>query len=539
MAVEFNLAQLLESVAGVVPDREALAWGDRRFTFGELAERARRFASFLHGRGFGVHTAREDLAGHESGQDHLALYLYNGNEYLEAMLGAFRARVAPFNVNYRYVRDELQYLLADSGARGIVYHSSFAPVLGDVLATLPAVELLVQVDDGAGNELLPGAVDYESVVAAGDPAGPPVDPSPDDLYILYTGGTTGMPKGVLWRQHDIFVAAMGGRAVADYDAVVERARGGGMRCLLLPPLMHGAAQWISLSTLNGGGSVVFPRETRQLEPRDVWDTVEAEQPLMLSVVGDAMLRPLLAELERQPADLASLRAVVSGGAPLHPTLKEKLTAMAPNVMILDAVGSSETGAQMSQTHVPGQPAPNLFTPGPGTVVLDEEMRTQLAPGAEEIGWLAQEGSVPLGYLGDAGKTARTFPVVEGVRYAVPGDRARLLADGRIELLGRDSVTINTGGEKVFAEEVERAIGAHDGVDDVVVVGRPSEQWGQEIVALVQRAEGSEVGAEELVAQAAQSLARYKLPKAVVFVPTVVRSPSGKADYRWAAQRALE
>jgi fatty-acyl-CoA synthase len=539
----FNLALTFETVAGAVPQRECMVWGDRRFTFAQIAERSRRLASYLSEQGLGVRTERQTLAGHESGQDHLALALYNGNEYLEGMVGSYRARVAPFNVNYRYVGEELRYLLSDAAPRALVYHASLSPILAEVLDDVPPIDVLLHVDDASGNDPLPGAVPYEKALAAGSPEGPDVEPSPDDLYILYTGGTTGMPKGVLWRQHDIFMAAMGGRTigswevVADYEELAERARrGGALRLGLLPPLMHGAAQWAAFMMFADGSSVVLPDDPRRLDPADVWHTFERQGVNTFSVVGDAMLRPLLLELDRGSYDTSAVLAVGNGGAPLSPAVRQLALERLPNLVIIDTAGSSETGAQM-QTVSADPSAAGTFAPGPGTVVVSEELDKVLAPGHDGLGWLAQTGAVPLGYLGDAEKTARTFPVIDGARFSIPGDRARLLADGNIELLGRDSVTVNSGGEKIFAEEVERAIAGHPAVADVVVAGRPSERWGQEVVAVVQLAEGHTATSEDVVDHAAGHIARYKLPKAVVFVPAVQRSPSGKADYRWAKEQA--
>ena len=537
---QFNLADAFETVAGVHPDRVCLVWGDTRLTYSQMADRSRRLGAYLRGRGLGAHTERAGLAGHESGQDHLGIYLYNGNEYLESMLGAFMARVAPFNVNYRYVADELLYLLENSQARALVYHEAFAPTLAEVLDRLPRLEVLLQVADGSGNELLPGAVDYETALAGTDPD-LDVQPSPDDLYILYTGGTTGMPKGVLWRQHDIFLSAMGGRniltqeTVESYDDVAAQARAfeEPLKFLVLPPLMHGAAQWVTFIALNNGHTVVLPPDTTRFDPGEVWRTIESERCTTLTVVGDAIARPLVEELERGSYDTSSLLTVGNGGAPLTPTIKARLLEQLPNLFLTDAVGSSETGAQMSHLSSKEDTSSGRFSPGPGTVVVSEDLDKVLVPGHDGIGWLAQTGWVPLGYFADAEKTARTFPVIDGVRYSVPGDRARLLAGGEIELLGRDSVTINSGGEKIFAEEVERAIAGHPAVHDVVVVGKPSERWGQEVVALVELSPGAEATADEIVAHAGRHVARYKLPKDVVFLDAIQRSPSGKADYRWA------
>jgi 3-oxocholest-4-en-26-oate---CoA ligase len=537
---QFNLADAFETVAGVHPDRECVIWGDKRLTFSQVADRSRRLGAYLRSRGLGAHTERSELAGHESGQDHLGIYLYNGNEYLEAMIGAFMTRVAPFNVNYRYVADELLYLLDNSQCRALVYHAAFAPTLAEVRDRLPRLEVLIQVADDSGNDLLTGAVEYETVLAATDPV-IDVHPTPDDLYILYTGGTTGMPKGVLWRQHDIFLSAMGGRnilsqeKVESYDDVAAQARAFAepLRFFVIPPLMHGAAQWVAFIALNNGHAVVLPPDTRTFDPAEAWRTIERERCTTLTTVGDAIARPLVEELEAGSYDTSSLLSVGNGGAPLTPTIKARLIEQLPHVLLTDAVGSSETGAQMNHLSTAEDTSSGRFNPGPGTQVVSEDLDKVLEPGHDGIGWLAQTGWVPLGYFADPDKTARTFPVIDGVRYSVPGDRARLLANGEIELLGRDSVTINSGGEKIFAEEVERAIAGHPAVHDVVVVGRASERWGQEVVALVELSERAEATPEDIVTHAAQHVARYKLPKDVLFLDAIQRSPSGKADYRWA------
>jgi acyl-CoA synthetase (AMP-forming)/AMP-acid ligase II len=543
---QFNLARAFDTLVETLADRECIVWKDRRLTYADLAERSKRLASYLHAQGVGIRHERDGLAGHESGQDHVALALYNGNEYLEAMLASYRTRAAAFNVNYRYVGEELRYLLNDARPRALIYHASLAPTLSQVLPTLDvSPDVLLQVADESGNALLDGAVDYEAAIAASSPEALAVEPSPDDLYILYTGGTTGMPKGVLWRQHDIFMAAMGGRKVGtweivtSYEDITERLNNSmPIRLLILPPLMHGAAQWAAFMLMAQGATLVLPNDPRRMDPDDVWRTVEREKVNSMTIVGDAMLRPLVMQLDNATYDLGSFFAVGNGGAPLTPAVRELAMARLPKLMITDSAGSSETGAQMYV--VAGKDAQaGKFLPGPGTVVVDETLSTVLDAGHEGIGWLAQTGSVPLGYLGDADKTARTFPVIGGIRYSIPGDRARHLASGEIELLGRDSVTVNSGGEKIFVEEVERAIAGHPDVADVVVTGRPSERWGQEVVAVVQLNLGSAPDPESIVTHASEHIARYKLPKEVVFVDRVQRSPSGKADYRWAAEQATK
>jgi len=546
---QFDLATVSEVVAAAIPDREAIVFGDRRLTYADLAERTRRLASYLHGKGLGCRTERSELAAHESGQDHIALYLYNGNEYIEGMLGCAKARAVSFNVNYRYVAEELRFLLDDASTRGIIYHSSFAPVVADLLGSMTDEErsriaVLLQVDDGSGEALLPGADDYESALAASDPAGPGLTPSPDDLYIVYTGGTTGMPKGVLWRSDDIFMNAMGGKEVGtwvemqSYDQIAQRARdNAGFRLMTLPPLMHGAAQWAAFMMLNAGSTLIIP-QARNMDPAEVWRLVERERIQSIVVVGDAMARPLLDELRSGDYDTSSLFVLGNGGAAFSTALKEEFLDTLPDLLINDSLGSSETGAQASTLSSKGGISAAEFQPGPGATVVSEDLTAVLEPGHEGVGWSAQSGSVPLGYLGDAEKTARTFPAIDGVRYSVPGDRAIWRSDGVIELLGRDSQCINSGGEKIFVEEVEQAILSHPDVADVLVCGRPSERWGNEVVAVVQLDEGVAADEAALSAHANESVARYKLPKAWVFVERIQRSPSGKADYRWAKQLAV-
>ncbi|WP_135453462.1 acyl-CoA synthetase [Mycobacterium sp. DL99] len=547
--MQFTVPAVAEAVATALGDRPLIVQGDRRFTYRQIVDRSNRLAAYLHSRGLGARTERSQLAGHEVGQDLLGIYAYNGPEFVESLLGSFRARVAPFNVNYRYVKNELQYLLADSGASALVYHAAFAPRVAEILGDLPALRVLIQIADDSGNELLYGAVDYESIAGSPTLTAPAVEPSPDDLYVLYTGGTTGMPKGVLWRQHDIFMTAFGGRNMVtgekaqSVEEIVGRAVDNpGTKLLILPPLIHGAAQWGAMTALTTGQTVVFPSVVDRFDADDVVRTIERERVLVATVVGDAMARPLLdaikTGLRDGTVDVSSLSVVANGGAQLTPYVKQQLIDAKSNLIVVDGVGSSETGAQMSHMSAPGAVSTGTFNAGPDTCVVAEDFTAVLSAGHDGLGWLAQRGFVPLGYKGDATKTAATFPVIDGVRYATPGDRARHLDSGAIELLGRDSATINSGGEKIFAEEVESAIASHPAVRDVVVTGRPSERWGQEVVAIVALADGASAEAEELIRHAESSVARYKLPKAVVFRPVIERSPAGKADYRWAREQAV-
>ena len=539
--MSFNLSTVFHTVATTIPDQQVMVWRDKRLTYSQTDDRIDGIAHYLAAQGLGCHTERDQLAGHQCGQDTMGLYLRNGNEYLEAMVAGYRARVAPFNVNYRYVEEELLYLLSDAKARALVYAAEFAPHVQSIRGRLPELRVLIQVADDSGNELLPDAVDYESIVGTPAPATGMPEPSGDDLYVLYTGGTTGMPKGVLWRQHDIFMSAMGGRPfmggepLHTYDDLSEQVRAGaGARSLLLlPPLMHGAAQWGVFNTITSGGWIAVPDDVRRFHADDILRLAERERVLGIPVVGDAMARPLVDQIEKGDYDLSGLMALTNGGAPLSPTVRDRLLAALPNLIVMDAVGSSESGAQMTTVATKGAEVRTAtFTPLADTTVVAVDFSRVLQPGEGE-GWLARRDLVPLGYLGDAEKTARTFPTIDGVRWSIPGDKARLLEDGRIELLGRDSVTINSGGEKIFAEEVERAVASHPAVYDVVVAGRPSERWGNEVVAIVQFAEGKSATDDELADACRSHIADYKIPKAFIRTDKVVRSPAGKADYRWA------
>ncbi len=541
--MEFSFAQVFDTLASAMPDRELLVWRDRRLTYSQVHERSRRLAGYLHSRGLGCRIERDGLAGHESGQDHVGLYLYNGNEYLEGMLGCWYTRAASLNVNYRYVEEELQYLFENSGARAIIYNSVFAPQVAAVRERLPKVELLIQVADDSGNELLPGAVDYEEVLASAPALPDSVEPSPDDLYVLYTGGTTGMPKGVLWRSADVFIAAMGGRGIdgvelESSDALFKQAADSApFSAVVGPPLMHGAAQWASFLMMCMGATLVIPEVVEKLDPADFLSTLVREKCVSFSMVGDAFARPLIDEIKRGDYDLSGLMIIGSGGAPLSTDNKEALLELVPHATIMDSIGSSETGMQGSNpSNRDSGVTTGDFLPAPGSCVVSEDLSRLLKPGDDETGWFAQTGRVPLGYLDDAEKTAHTFPVIDGVRYSVPGDRARWREGGVIDVLGRDSVTINSGGEKIFAEEVEAALKHHADVYDTVVAGRPSDRWGQEVVAVVHLRDGATAGEAELLAEAALHVARYKLPKAFVFREEIQRSPSGKADYRWAREQ---
>ena len=540
----FNVARINCAIAAAIPEREAVVYGDRRLTYGDIHKRSNRLANFLLQHGITIRTERESLENWESGQDHVALYMYNCNEFLEGMLATFKARAAQFNVNYRYVAEELQYLLRDAQTTAVIYHGRFADTLADVLPSLPHVRLLIQVDDGSGNPLLPGAYDYERALASASDETPSLPWSDDDAYILYTGGTTGMPKGVLWRQADCAVANLGGRmpdgaVVPDLETFAARAkRSRGLRIMPASPFMHGAGSYVSFNAWHWGNTVVIHDITHRFDAQNVLQTAEREQVNMLLTIGDAFGRPLLEELRRHDYDLSALQIVMNTGAILSDQVKAGLIDAVPHLRISDSLGTSETGPQGNViTDANTKQKKSAFKLMPDAEVLSADRKRVLKPGDDELGWLVKRNFVPLGYLSDKDKTLETFPVVNDNRYVVGGDRVRLLENGVLEYHGRESFTINSGGEKIFAEEVEIAIKHHPDVIDVVVVGRPSERWGSEVVAIVQLKVGLQTPEADLLAETAQHVARYKLPKVFVFVEHLQRQPNGKTDYGWAVAQA--
>ena len=521
-------------------------WRDRRLTYAELNARSRRFGRALRRLGLGCRVERSALSPWESGQDHVALYLYNSNEYLEALMGAFKARAVGVNVNYRYVADELHYVLANADARAIVYHLAFAPTLRQVLPRLPELRVLIHVADDSGESPLPGSIDYREIVVAESPEALDLPYSADDLYILYTGGTTGMPKGVLWRQEDVFFNGLGGHVpgfpkLDEPQKILDHvAMGIGGRFLIAMPFMHGAGHWAALNTFHRGGTAVLPDENQRLDAHSYWQAVERHSADQIGVIGDAFAQPLIRALHENAYDVSRVRLVMSTAAVFSPSVKRELLSLLPeSTLVVESIGGSEMGLQaMSMTSGGGDGGLPTFDLRPGTVLLDPERRTFLGPDSRELGWIASSGHLPLGYLEDAEKTRRTFPTIAGMRYVVGGDRARYGDDGRLVFLGRESVCINTGGEKVYVEEVERVLKSHPAVLDALVVGVPSERYGQEVTAVVSLHPGSAApSVADIRAHCAPHLAGYKIPRAVVTAAEVVRSPSGKPDYAWATEFA--
>jgi 3-oxocholest-4-en-26-oate---CoA ligase len=543
---DFNLAEVHEAIAEVIGDREALISSSRRLTWNELTDRTRRLANFLLGKGLTVHRERHELNNSEAGQDRVAILLCNRPEYIETMVGSFKARLVPCNVNYRYTASELRYLFADMAPAAVVFEGQFATVLESALAEMNLDPVLLEVGTTDGSASLTGAIEYEDALASSPSSRPDVACSPDDLYILYTGGTTGSPKGVLWRQADVFVTALGGRdfqkGAREWSSIEEFttsiASRKGIRALSAAPFMHGTGQWIGLQALHSGGAIVIPNIIDRFDANDVLDTVSREGVNLLAIAGESFAKPILTALQGEDRNLSALNMLISSGAALTPQSKRNIISHLEHVRIRDTVGSSEAGP-LAQVVNGGETMSNetRFTPDDETFVLDEKKEKFLEPGHHGVGWLARGGRIPLGYLNDPEKTFETFRNVQGVRVSVPGDRAVLEMDGTLNVLGRDSVTINSGGEKIYAEEVESVILKHPDIRDVIVVGRQSERWGSEVTALIETEQGVALEANEILELCALHIARYKLPKNIIVVERVMRSPAGKPNYAWARQVA--
>ena len=532
----FNLADLFELVADAVPDREVIVSPARRLTFAELDERANRLANVLTASGI-------------SAGDHIGLQLLNGSEYLEGMLAAFKLSAVPVNVNFRYVENELRHLYDDADLVAVVHHRRFSPRVAAAAVAAPKVKHLFVVDDDSGEDVAGGAVDYEQALREASADRPDGSArTGDDRYIAYTGGTTGLPKGVVWRQEDIFFAAMGGGDVFQSGnfiktpgEIVERIPEFGGTILTTPPLMHVSAQWGVFHSLFAGGRVVFPPQGA-FDADAIWRLIADEGVNILTIVGDAMARPLAdafakAKESGTAYDASSLIVIGSGGATLSTAAKARLAELLPNLMIVDGFGSSETGVVGNKLHAAGDTSTSpRFTVNAQTNVLDEDGKP-VEPGSGKVGRLARKGHVPLGYYKDQKKTATTFLEIDGERWVLPGDNATVDEDGTVVLLGRGSTSINTGGEKVYPEEVETALMTSDDVADAVVVGLPDERWGERVVAVVKPAAGASPTLESLQQHARASLAGYKLPRALVLVDTLERTPAGKPDYKWAKEKA--
>ena len=529
---EWSLGEVNEVVSSAIPERVMVVSRGVRRTYGEVRDRTRALASYFGARGLGVHRERGDLERWECGQDRVAVLMHNRVEHLETLLGCWKARIVPCNVNYHYTPGEVAALLRIVGARAVVYERGLAPKLQEAIDEL---DLLVEVDDGSEEHTLPGAEHFEAALALGANGAVPAS-SPDDGYLACTGGTTGRPKGVLWRQADIFVAGMGGTDDMTADALRARAQAGGGVWFPASPLMHVAAQWTALLATHLGATVVLHDDSARFDARTILETAAAERATMMTIVGDAYARPMIDELRAREYDLSELRLIGTGGTATSLELKRALHDLLPQATVRDGYGASEIGA-MASGDTPEGPGEQRFTLGADARLLSADRTRFLDPVDEEVGWLAKCRRVPLGYLDDPAATTETFPSVDGIRVAIPGDRARFDADGMVVLLGRDSLVVNTGGEKVFVEEVEDVLKQHPEVIDALVIGRANERFGQEVVAIVQVSPAARPEPQDLREWCAARLARYKAPRAFAFTELVERHPSGKANYQWATKMA--
>ena len=523
--MQFNMADLFESVADALPEREALVCGERHLSYAQLDARANRLGHHLASRGVRP-------------GDHVGCYMMNGTEYLETMLGCFKIRAVPININYRYVEDELRYLFRDADLVAVVHHREFGPRVSAVRDAMKAHKAFLHVEDGSGARA--EGMEFEAALAAASPERGFPERLAGDLFIIYTGGTTGMPKGVMWRHEDLFFAGMrGGNPTGEPakkpEDVARVARAGTpITMMAAPPLIHGAAQLGSFIAFWMGNRVAL---ASQFRPREVWELVEREKVVSLSLVGDAMARPLAEALEEPGAhyDLSSLAVLSSAGAILSDAVRAQLKAKIPRLIIIDSWGSSETGYQGNAAPGSSPDTGLRFQMNERNTVLDESLQP-VEPGSGVVGMLAQRGHVPLGYYNDPEKTAKTFVSVKGERWVLPGDMATLDEDGTIRVFGRGSVCINSGGEKIYPEEVEAACKAHPDVFDAVVVGVPDERWGSRVAAVVELRPGCRLALEDLDRHCRTRIAGYKVPRELHVVDEMKRSPSGKADYPWA--RAL-
>jgi len=533
VAVALNIADLAEHAIDAVPDRVALISGDQKLTYAQLEEKANRLAHYLIDQG----VQKDDKVG---------LYCRNRIEIVIAMLGIIKAGAILVNVNYRYVEGELRYLFENSDMVALVHERQYSDRVANVLPDTPNVKTILVVEDGSdvpdNDYERYGGVEFYSAIAQGSPERDFGERSADAIYLLYTGGTTGFPKGVMWRHEDIYRVLFGGTDFAtgefvkdEHDLARAAAANPPMIRYPIPPMIHGATQsamWMSI--FSGQTTVLAP----EFNADEVWRTIHDHNVNLLFFTGDAMARPLLDALTKDnDYDLSSLFLLASTAALFSPSIKEKLLELLPNRVITDSIGSSETGFGGTSIVTAGAPhsgGPRV-TIDHRTVVLDED-GNEVQPGSGVRGFIAKKGNIPVGYYKDEKKTAETFRVIKGVRYAIPGDWAVVEEDGSVTMLGRGSVSINSGGEKIYPEEVEAALKGHPDVFDALVVGVPDPRYGQHVAAVVQARPGCRPSLAELDSFVRSEIAGYKVPRSLWLVDEVKRSPAGKPDYRWAKEQ---
>ena len=537
--MEFNAADIFEGVVDRVPDREAIVHGSTRLTYKELDARSNKAANALKKLGI------------KKGS-HVGIYAFNCVEWLEIMLGAYKLCAIPININYRYVEEELKYLIENADMEAIFYHKQFSKKLENIKGQLPLLKSFICINDHSDNEnVIEESFDFESLIINEDESRLKVQRSGDDQYILYTGGTTGMPKGVVWRMEDVLMTlgggidAVTGEKYKTPEEFADKCLQDQTIALALAPFMHGGAQWQSFNAFFSGWKLII-NDQISFDADYIWEVVAKEKVMNLTIMGDAMGRPLCDALPKaieKGLDLSSLFVLSSTASVFSATIKDTILEFLPNLFLIDAVGSSETGATGVNIHTKdgklkdsgGGPK---FTKPDFSEILNLDTKEIIPPSdTQTIGYLARKGHVPLAYYKDEEKSKKTFIEVNGERYSIPGDMAKYEVDGQMTLLGRGSVSINSGGEKIFPEEVEMALKAHPNIFDCLVVGVKDERWGQKVVAVIQRREDIEISLEEIKEVASKYIASYKMPKAIVFSELIERAPSGKPNYQWAQEYA--
>ena len=536
--MEFNAADIFEGVVQRIPDREAVVLGETRLTYKELDARANKAAHALKKLNI-------------SQGSHIGIYAFNCIEWLEIMLGAYKLCAIPININYRYVEEELKYLMNNADIEAIFFHQQFSDKLNNIADALPLLKTYVSINDGSDAKSDLVCVDYEALIEHESEEQVPQLRSGDDQYILYTGGTTGMPKGVVWRMEDVLMTlgggidAVTGEKYPTPEALADKCLQDQTTALALAPLMHGAAQWQSFNAFFSGWKLVFNDQVT-FDAHHAWDLIAKERVMNVTITGDAMGRPLCDALPaalQRGLDLSCLFVIASSASVFSSSIKDTMITLLPNLFIIDAVGSSETGATGVNIHTKDGKlkdsggGPKFNKPDFSAILNLETQQIIPQSDTETIGYLARKGHVPIAYYKDPEKSKKTFIDVEGERFSVPGDMAKYESDGQITLLGRGSVSINSGGEKIFPEEVEMALKAHPNVFDCLVVGVKDETWGQKVVAVIQRRDSSELTLEDLKETSAKYIASYKMPKALIFSDLIERAPSGKPNYQWAQEFA--
>jgi 3-oxocholest-4-en-26-oate---CoA ligase len=521
----WNFAEIWETAASRVPDAVALRHGDREITWSAFDQRANGIARTLLDAG-------------ASEQDKVAQYLYNCPEYMEAMFGVYKAGLVPVNTNYRYADEELVYLWDNADAVAVVFHGTFTDRIEGIRARVPGVRTWLWVDDGSG-PCPEWATPYEAAAASGtdDRVVAPWGRDGHQILMMYTGGTTGMPKGVMWRHDDLIHAVLYTTnplfaGDPDYDALAESIAGPGLQMLPACPLMHGTGQFTAFIGLSAGGSVTTLTQ-RHLDVVEMLDTIESKKIQALTIVGDAFAKPILAELDAHPDrwDLSSLFLMTSSGVMWSEPIKQRLLAHNPGMMLVDAFSSSEAiGLGQSVSTAGNEAKTARFLLGENARVIGDDGK-DVRPGSGEIGRVAVKGYTPIGYYKDPDKSAATFVTIDGATYSIPGDYAQVEADGTLTLLGRGSVCINTGGEKVFPEEVEEVLKKHPAVHDAVAVGLPDDKFGESVNAVVEPRDGEQVDEDQLIGWVKEHLAAFKAPKRVVAIDTIGRAPNAKVDYK--------